>query len=713
MKQSETPAARSTAPLCSRKKGRGEGSDPPRGCALALTHIRHCAPIRRVAPLLALLLGAAPAVAAERRAFTLDDISRIEALSEPALSPDGRWVAYTVARDDTTADENFSDLWLASLDGRERVQLTHTAKVSESMPRWSPDGQWLAFLSARDDADELDQVWLLPRAGGESQRLTAMKGGVSDYVWSADGKRLALIASDPQDDVETPKADRKPRPIVIDRYQFKEDVTGYLSRKRTHLYAFTLATKQSVLLTPGDHDELSPAWSPDGRHVAYVTKRGADPDRHLNFDLYLVDPDQPGKERQLTHFSGADLDPDWESRPAWSPDSRRIAYLQGGEDRWIYYAPWQLAVVDVASGKSRIPAPIDRMFTKPRWSADGRAIYALVEHSRSTWLSRIDPDSGEVEPLTSGPRFDIDFDLDARSVVLLSSDALNPTRLTVLDGRGRKERPLARHNAWLDEVQLQVPREITFASRDGTRIDGFLTLPAQHASGQRHPTILRIHGGPVYQFSHEFMADWQLFAANGYAVVAANPRGSSGRGFEFSKTIYAAWGGVDTEDVLAAVDHAVELGVADPQRLGVGGWSYGGILTDFVIAKDTRFKAAISGAGAANALGTWGTDQYVREYTLELGTPWANTDAYLRVSYPLLHADRIRTPTLFMVGSEDYNVPVNGSEQMYQALRVLEVPTELVIYPDQYHGIDRPSFVRDKFARYLAWYDRYLKAPSP
>ncbi len=215
----------------------------------------------------------------------------------------------------------------------------------------------------------------------------------------------------------------------------------------------------------------------------------------------------------------------------------------------------------------------------------------------------------------------------------------------------------------------------------------------------------------MYQFSHEFMFDWQLFAANGYAVVAVNPRGSSGRGFEFAKAIYADWGGVDTQDVLAAVDHAVAQGVADPERLGVGGWSYGGILTDFVIAKDTRFKAAISGAGAASALASWGTDQYIREYTAELGTPWADTDTYLRMSYPLLHADRIRTPTLFLCGDQDFNVPLIGSEQLYQALRVLEVPTELVIYPDEHHGIDRPSFARDKLARYLAWYDRFLKAP--
>jgi dipeptidyl aminopeptidase/acylaminoacyl peptidase len=661
-------------------------------------------------PVALLLAAAASASAADLRPIALDDLHRLEVLAEPDLSPDGRWVAYTVTRDNTETDETNSDLWLASMDGRERRRLTHTDKTSESAPRWSPDGQWLAFLSAREDADEQDQVWLLPRAGGEAHRLTDLRGGVSDFAWAPDGKRLVLVSRDPADDAATPKAERKPRPQVIDRYQFKEDELGFLDRKRHHLYAFTIETKAAVLLTPGDHDEQLPAWSPDGRHIVYVTKRGDDPDRHINYDLYLVDPDRPGSERRLTTFDGADADPLWETRPAWSPDSRRIAFPQGGEERWLYYATWKLAVVDVASGESRLATDLDRPFTQPRWSADGRAIYALVEESRNTWLSRIDPERRTVTRVSTGPRYDSDFDLDGKAIVLLSSDDLHPARLTALDLRGRGERPLAPHNEWLDGVRLQPSRDITFASPDGTKIDGFLTLPANHRDGQRHPTILRIHGGPVYQFSHEFMFDWQLFAANGYAVVGANPRGSSGRGFDFARAIHADWGNLDTQDVLAAVDHAVAAGVADPDRLGVGGWSYGGILTDFVIAKDTRFKAAISGAGAASALGTWGDDMYIREYTAELGTPWGNTDKYLHVSYPLLHADRIRTPTLFMCGDADFNVPLIGSEQLYQALRILNVPTQLVIYPDEYHGITRPSFVRDRLSRYLAWYDRFLKA---
>jgi dipeptidyl aminopeptidase/acylaminoacyl peptidase len=202
---------------------------------------------------------------------------------------------------------------------------------------------------------------------------------------------------------------------------------------------------------------------------------------------------------------------------------------------------------------------------------------------------------------------------------------------------------------------------------------------------------------------------WQILAAHGYVVLAANPRGSSGRGEAFARAIWGEWGVKDAEDELAVVDDAVNKGIADPERLGIGGWSYGGILTNFVISKDTRFKAATSGASIGNALAGYGTDMYIREYEAELGTPWKNLDAYLRNAYPLLHADRIKTPTLFLCGDRDFNVPLLNSEQMYQALRSLGVDTQLVIYPKQYHGLQKPSYLRDRMQRYLDWYGKYLK----
>jgi dipeptidyl aminopeptidase/acylaminoacyl peptidase len=239
-------------------------------------------------------------------------------------------------------------------------------------------------------------------------------------------------------------------------------------------------------------------------------------------------------------------------------------------------------------------------------------------------------------------------------------------------------------------------------------VHGFLITPPNYSSG-RIPTILRIHGGPVWQFDYNFQDTLQFLAAQGYAIVAANPRGSSGRGQAYSAAIAADWGNLDAQDVLAAVDDAVAQGVADTAHLGVGGWSYGGILTNYVIAQDTRFKAAVSGAGASNILAGYGTDQYTTDYDQELGQPWANTDTWIKLSFPFLHADRIKTPTLFMGGERDFNVPLLNQEQMYQALRNLRVPTQLVIYPDQYHEITVPSYLQDRLERYIKWYDTYLK----
>ena len=293
-------------------------------------------------------------------------------------------------------------------------------------------------------------------------------------------------------------------------------------------------------------------------------------------------------------------------------------------------------------------------------------------------------------------------------VAVLASDPRTPEEVYAVDPSGL--RALTRQNQeWVSGIEFGAVEETKCTSKDGTEIHGFVVRPPGYEAGRRYPAVLRIHGGPVGQFENAFDSEWQWLAANGYVVIAANPRGSSGRGEKFQSAIYADWGHRDVEDVLAAVDDAVTRGLADPDRLAVGGWSYGGMMTNYVIASTTRFKAATSGAGTSNALTGYGTDEYIREYEQELGTPWRNVDNYIRVSFPFLHADRIKTPTLFLCGDQDFNVPLINSEQMYQALRSLGIPTELIIYPGQHHGIRKPTFQRDRLERYVAWYDRYTK----
>jgi dipeptidyl aminopeptidase/acylaminoacyl peptidase len=668
----------------------------------------------RLVLLAPLALQTALAQSPGQRTLNLDDLIRLREVTGPEISPDGGWVAYTVSFPDTAKDRLDQDVWMTSWDGRQRIRVT-TSRSSEHAPRWSPDGRYLAFLSDRDDAREVSQVWLLNRAGGEAERITDFPGGVSEFAWAPDGKRLALIVSDPDPDSAAAGRDtaqRTRRPIVIDRFQFKEDETGYLDARRDHLYLFDVGTRRAEILTPGEYNERAPSWSPDGRSIAFVSKRRPEFDRTNNWDLYLVESRAGASPRQLTTFEGPDLDPEWGSRPpAWSPDGRSIAYVQGGPPKLIYYGGQKLAVVPAAGGPARVITPeLDRNVLSPTWSPDGGAILFLLEDDRVTNVASVSVTGGPIRPVTRGRQLVSDFSLSRNGKLsVLASTPTSPGEVFAVEGD--QLRGLSRQNdAWLAGVTLAPVEEISFKSKDGTPINGFLTTPAGYQSGSRLPTVLRIHGGPVYQFSAEFDFLFQLLAAQGFAVVAANPRGSSGRGEKFSSAIWADWGSKDGQDVLAAVDYAIARGIADPARLGVGGWSYGGILTNQVIARDQRFKAAISGAGQSNALAGYGTDQYVREYEAELGTPWANPAAWIRVSYPFFHADRIVTPTLFLCGDSDFNVPLLNSEQMYQALRSLGRETQLVIYPGEHHAIRKPSYQRDRLQRYLDWYSRFLKS---
>ncbi len=680
------------------------------------------------------------------------DFARIKVVASPRLSPDGQQIAYTVDTTSLADDQTITQLWLADWDGRSQRQLTF-GEQGISSPAFSPDGRSIAFLANRSgDDDAPTQLWRLDLRGGEAQQIGASPGDVVDFDWSPDGQRIVLVVHDPEpkkarlapasearpesprpdagvsgddksgesrdDDADDP--DQTPPPIVIDRFQFKQDVDGYLRSQRAHLALLDVASGKIESLTHGDWDDLSPAWSPDGKRIAFVSKRGlhtqGDADRDDDWNVYVIDAQAGAKERVLTTSPRADNLPDWESRLAWSPDSRRIAYLSGGEPRLIEYATHGLAVIDADGGTAvELTATLDRNVSAPHWIDGGKGIAVLVEQDRRTMLARVDARSGKLSTLRDegerGTLFDFDASANGR-YALLASAPKQPAEITAWQ-RGQPRAISHQNDAFVGTLTLANVEPLSASSPDGTEVHGFLTRPAQAPAGKPLPTVLFIHGGPASQFEASFRYDWQLFAAQGYAVVAMNPRGSTGRGTDYAAALFANWGGPDVGDVLAGVDAAVAAGVADREKLVVGGWSYGGMLTNYVIARDTRFKAAVSGASISNVLAGYGTDQYIRDYEHELGKPWEHLDAWLRVSYPFLHADRIKTPTLFMGGSEDYNVPLLAQEQMYQALRSLGVPTRLVIYPGQHHGLDKPSYILDRWQRWLAWYATHLQPATP
>ena len=647
----------------------------------------------------------------EKRLFSLEDFAALREVADPQLSPDGEWIAYTVRTSDSLQDKLISHIWISNWEGTEHRQVTFS-KEGESHPRWSPDGRYLSFLSSRGVEGETDQVWLMPRNGGEAERVTYFKADVSDFSWSPNSSRLALIVGDP--DPDKPGEGEKSKtlkPIVIDRYYFKEDKIGFLRTLRDHLYVFDLSSRRADLLTPGNYYESQPAWSPDSNSIVFVSKRDMDFDRTENWNLYIVDAKPGSPVRQLTSFKGKASMPDWDATPAWSHDGKFIAYAQGGDEKLIEYAIRHLAVIPAAGGAATIvTSALDRNISEPRWSTDDKYLYFTIEDDRADHLARINAKGGPVEDVSSGRRELYAYNLGGkeRIIALISTPQLPAEVFAVENGNIRQ---LTHQNeALLAKLKLANTEEITFTSKDGTTVNGLMVKPPDLRPGAKYPTILRIHGGPVYQFSDEFMPDWQFFVAHGYAVVAANPRGSSGRGEGYARAIYADWGSKDSQDVLAAVDYAVQQGIADSAHLAVGGWSYGGMLTDEVIARDQRFKAATSGASIANIFAGYGTDQYVRDYENELGRPWEHPDVWMHVSYPFFHANQIVTPTLFLCGEKDANVPLLNSEQMYESLQSLHIPTQLIVYPGQYHEILTPSYLRDRLQRYVDWYDKYAKA---
>ena len=672
------------------------------------------------ARILLLLLAAASLFAQQgRRPLKLDDLARFKEVRDPQCSPDGQWVAYTISTIDAKEDKSSGHVWMIGYDGKNDRQVTSSTE-SESSPRWSPDGKYLSFTSSRPGKAKGNQIWLLPRAGGEAMQLTETKGRLQGYEWSPDSTRIAMVIGDPDPDADSgdaPPKPKTPKPIVIDRYKFKQDVQGYLlSGRHSYIYRFDLATKKLDKLTMQKAaDEAGPVWSPDGKWIAFTSNHDKDPDRNPDAQLFVAEAKPGVTEKALTKTDTRV----GRSRVEWSPDGKWIAFLVSDEKKYNAYGMERLAVVasDGSTAPSLVKAAkdLDRGVSAPRWGADGKSITVLVADDRNVYPARLPVSGGSAERLMATPVVVSSPTVAAGCSAVVSGSDTQHSELYAMNG-GSLRQLTHQNDELFAELDIPPTEEVSFKSKDGTEVHGLLTYPVGYVKGTKVPLLLRIHGGPNGQDAHQFSVERQVFAANGYAVLAVNYRGSAGRGQKYSYSIFADWGHYEVEDLLAGVDHVIKMGVADLDKLGVGGWSYGGILTDYIIATDHRFKAATSGAGTAFTVSFYGTDQYILQYDYEIGPPWTakGWETYVKISYPFLHADRINTPTLFLGGERDFNVPVQGGQQMYQALRSLGIDTQLVIYPNEFHGITRPSYVKDRYQRYLDWYAKYvLKKPAP
>ena len=628
------------------------------------------------------------------------DVYRMKQVRQPKVSPDGKWILYSLSQVDSAKDKNISKLYMVDIDGKEMICLTEQTKNPGSHD-WSPDGKYISFLaSSKENESTSRQLFLMDRRGGEPFQLTNFKGDITGYDWSSDGKTIVFAIGDPST-ADTAKTSIR-KPFEITRYQFKQDYEGYLDTRKTHLYAFDLASKITDTLTRGNFNETNPSFSHDGKSIAFVSNVTSDPDRNSNTDIFLMDL-KSKNIKQLTTFMGSN------GSPSFSPDDKLIAYTQSiSEDKFNMYDVQQLCMLNLATGKSEnLTRSIDRSVDGYVWASDSKSILGIIEDDRKQNIIQLDLSGKGYTKMTSEDAVYSNLQSnDAGQVVMLFSDPHTPAEIYTLEN-GKTKKITHIHDSFLSTIKKIHVQGFQSVSADKNLVSGILYLP--DAAAKNLPLVLFIHGGPVAQDEYSFDQSRQMLAAAGFAVAAVNYRGSSGRGYAYSKAIYGDWGNKEVKDIVGTANYLIKMGVADSNRLAIGGWSYGGILTNYTIASDTRFKAAVSGAGSSFQFTMYGTDQYVKQYDEELGAPWKNPKKWTELSYPFFNVDKIKTPTLFMASQNDFNVPVAGAEQMYQAFKYEGIPTELIIYPGQNHGVSVPSYIAHRYQRHIDWFKKFLK----
>ena len=687
---------------------------------------------------LAAALTAWSSPAAAQRPLTLDDYYRLESAGSPALSPDGRWVAVVRSYIDEAENQRRSEIWLAPSDGSQPARRLTAPGFNASGPRFSPDGSLLAFTSRRaGGTDAGGSLWFLRMdQPGEAFQIPGVEG---TPIFSPDNQWIAFTqATPPGERPPQPTADQTERKIgerfkgrILAWMGYRFDQRGYLPDPRDpyasppdELYVVPRAGGAPRQLTKLGVDVGGVAWRPDAKALAFVAdSHQRDEYTYERADVWIADLE--GQVRRLTPDDGYDHD-----APAWTPDGRALVFRrQMGLDLVItpkqdHGAPVDLVRMAATGGPmENLTASWDLLPGAPVVSGDGRFVYFAGGVGGSNHLFRVATGGGQVRQVTTGARRLGGFGYSAAfdRVAYSAADATHPAEgfVAALDGGAGSvtaERKLTSFSdPLLAELRLAAPERVAYPSKDGTEIEGWLLLPPTPDPGSRVPLILAIHGGPHGAYGYDFSFQFQLWAARGYAVLYTNPRGSTGYGEKFLWGTWGGWGNRDTEDVLAAVDHVTGRYPVDRQRLGVTGYSYGGFLTNWIITQDTRFKAAVVGAGISNWISDYGTADIPRTKESEFfGAPWEHGSAQLLLKQsPIMYAGAVTTPTLLVHGESDFRVPIEQAEQMYTALQKRKVPARFVRYPDTSHGGWTPWNTVHRYYQESAWWDRWLSPGGP
>ena len=651
------------------------------------------------------------------------DVFELEYASSPRFAPDARHLVYVRHSMDVRSDRRRSHLWLVATDGGDHRPL-FAVDGEASHPTWSPRGDRLAFVAR--DAEGRNQLWLRWMDTGQTARLTQLPEPPRSLAWSPDGRELAFtmhVREEPERFVKMPAkpegAEWAPEARMITSLRYRADGAGYLEPGHVQLFVLPADGGTPRALTRGPWDvDGTPRWTPDGRWILISSNRREDAELEpLDTDVWAVPVNGGEPERRTTRY-GPDRD------PLPSPDGRLIAYT-GFDDRHLGFQVRRLHVMNADGSEPRVlTAGLDRSVSRPRWSADGRRIFVSYDDHG---VGRIAACSlgGEVVDVAEGagglslgrPYGGADFDVSARGhVAYTRTDTTRPADLFVRDPDGGVRRLTALNEDLLGHRRLGEVREVRFpASFDGRELQGWLALPPGFDPDERYPLLLEIHGGPFANYGPRFAAEIQLYAAAGYVVLYMNPRGSTSYGAEFANLIHHAYPGNDYDDLMSGVDHCIELGFIDPDRLFVTGGSGGGVLSAWIVGKTDRFRAAV----VAKPVIHWTSfaltaDAYnvFHKYWFP-GPPWEHPEHYFARS-PLSLVGNVSTPTMVLTGEADFRTPISESEQFYQALKLRGVESALVRIPEASHGIAaRPSHLIAKVLHVLEWFERHDRPDGP